>query len=202
MSQLRQQCGFTKKDVVLFYHGIMHQGKGLDILLEWTASLFKKDRRLGIILVGSGPEEQRLKQLAIQLGIGDRTHFAGWVKTVREIGDYCNAADISVAMRTATEANDRVVPGALVHSMACRKVVIGPRLSGISEIIRHGENGFMFTPDDGEDFERLIMTLVSDRAAWETIACNAYQDVVDQYSVDAAAKQYAEALRHFATTPE
>lgn len=197
-TELRKRCGFAPDDVVLLYHGIMHQGKGLDSLVRWTADLYHEDPKVGLILVGSGPESEPLKKLVSDLGIQSRVHFTGWLKTVQEVGQYCNAADICIAMRTGAESNIHIVPGALLHSMACRKIVIGPRLPGIAEILRHGDNGFMFTADDGEDFKRLIRDLKSKRAEWPAVAERAYRDIVKNYAVPAAAAQYAAALEYFA----
>lgn len=196
--ELRRRCGFADEDVVLLYHGVMHQGKGLDKLLTWTADLYRENPKIGIILVGGGPEQQNLRDLAAKLNLGARAFFTGWLKTVKEVGDYCSAADLCIAMRTKAEANDRVVPGALLHSMACRKVVIGPRLSGIAEILREGDNGFMFTPDDGDDFKKLIRTLIANRSGWDAVAERAFRDIEAHYSVQAASRQYAAALEHFA----
>ena len=197
-SALRAACGFAPDDVVILYHGIMHGGKGLDYLIDWTDALFREDPRVGLILVGGGPEEAGLRRRAAQLPIGRRTVFTGWLKTIREVGDHCNAADLCVAMRTAGEANARVVPGALLHSMACRKVVLAPRLEGIAEIVRDGDNGYLFEPDDGADFQRLVKRLIADRADWPRVAENAWRDIQDNYSVTAAARQYAAALESFA----
>ena len=197
MSELRRQCGFDETSVVLLYHGVMHAGKGLDKLIAWVNDLYVEDSRIGLILVGGGPEQGALRQQAASLAVGQRVYFTGWLKTIREVGDYCNVADICVAMRTASEANARIVPGALLHAMACRKVVIAPRLSGMQEIIREGDNGYLFAPDDGEDFKRLIRRLAANRTDWLRVAESAYQDIVENYSVPAAARQYAMALEAF-----
>jgi glycosyltransferase involved in cell wall biosynthesis len=196
-SELRRQCGFQPDDVVFLYHGVMHAGKGIDKLMDWVNELYLEDNRIGLILVGGGAEQAALRERAAKLPIGKRTVFTGWLKTIREVGHYCCAADMCVAMRTAAEANARVVPGALLHSMACRKVVLAPRLSGVAEILRDGDNGFMFTPDDGADFKRLCRQLIERRAEWDAVAERAYQDALVNYSVEAAARQYAEALESF-----
>jgi len=196
--ELRHKMGFKDNDIVLLYHGVMHQGKGLDKLLLWTNDLYRENPNIGIILVGGGPEQTALKKLAAGLALGCRAVFTGWLKTIKEVGDYCNAADICIAMRTATEANDRVVPGALLHSMACRKIVIGPALSGIAEILVHGRNGFMFRPDDGEDFKALIRKLILNRGEWPAVAEQAWRDIQEKHSVAATARLYAQALDHFA----
>ncbi|RKX30847.1 MAG: hypothetical protein DRP22_04595 [Verrucomicrobia bacterium] len=195
---LRQQCGFNPDDIVLCYHGVMHQGKGLDRLLEWIADLLREGHKLKLVLIGDGPERQRLQMRASALGIDKHVMFTGWLRTIKEVGDYCNAADICVVMRTATEANDRVVPGALLHCMACRKVVIAPRLSGVAEVITDGVNGFLFAPANGEDFKQLMRRLLASRSQWERVAEQAYRDVQQHYSVDATAAKYASAIMHFA----
>ena len=197
-SALRKQCGFAKDDVVILYHGVMHAGKGLDRLVSWSADLYRENPRIGLILVGDGPALPELKALVKELGIEHRDFFTGWLKTTREVGNFCNAADICVAMRTGDEGNVHIIPGALLHCMACRKVVIAPRLPGISEILRHGDNGFMFKADDGEDFKKLLRELVDRRGDWDRVAEAAYQDILRNFSVEATARAYGGALSHFA----
>jgi len=197
--ELRAYCGFSPDDVVLLYHGVMHQGKGLDDLLRWTAELHRENPSIGLILVGSGPELPYLRDLAASCGIADRVHFTGWLKTIHEVGHYCNAADICIAMRTGAESNVHIIPGALLHSMACRKVVLGPDLAGIREVIRHGENGYVFTADDQASFCTLIRELAAHRNDWSRVAANAEADIHARFSVEGAARQYADAILHFAT---
>jgi len=197
-SALRAQCGFAPDDVVLLYHGVMHQGKGLDKLIHWVNELYGEFPQLGLLLVGGGREEAALRELAATLAMKEHIVFTGWLETIKEVGAYCNAADICIAMRTGAEANDKVVPGALLHAMACKKIVIGPRLRGIGEIIDEGRNGYMFETDNAEDFKRLIRKLVAERADWPRIQEQAHKDIQDHHSVEAVARQYAEMLEHFA----
>lgn len=199
-SQLRSDCGFSQSDVVLLYHGVMHQGKGLDLLIRCTSDLIQQKLPVGLIMVGSGPELDPLKQLADQLGISKRVYFTGWLKTIHEVGRYCNAADICIAMRTGAESNVHIIPGALLHSMACRKVVVAPDLPGILEVIRHGENGYVFHADDAASFSSLVKELSEHREDWSRVALNAERDIHNRFSVEGAARQYADAISHFATT--
>ena len=199
--ELRHRSGFADEDIVLLYHGVMHQGKGLDRLLEWTADLYRENPRIGIFLVGAGAELKALQDLSGRLGLGSRAFFTGWLKTVHEVGQFCNAADICIAMRTGAESNVHIIPGALLHSMACRKAVVGPDLPGILEVIRDGENGFVFKADDGASFKALIRRLAADRALRDKAAEQACQDILNNFSTAATAKKYAAALEHFAGLP-
>jgi glycosyltransferase involved in cell wall biosynthesis len=195
---LRQRCGFTDQDIVLSFHGVMHQGKGLDHLIGWANDLHREDSRIGLLLIGTGPEEGNLRRLAEGLPLGRKCFFTGWLASLREVGMYCNAGDICIAMRTASEANQGIVPGALLHGMACRQVAVAPRLRGTSEIVEHGRNGYLFEAGNGEDFKKVIRSLAANRGAWEAVAGQAFEDIQRDYSVEAAARKYAEALSHFA----
>jgi len=197
--ELRKKCGFAPEDTVLLYHGVMHQGKGLDMLLKCTADLYHEDSSIGIIMVGSGPELEPLKLQAKNCGLEKRAYFTGWLKTIYEVGHFCNAADICIAMRTGAESNVHIIPGALLHSMACKKVVIGPDLPGIREVLKPGENGYVFKADDEESFKSLIRELASNRADWPRVAQNAETDIHRRFSVSGAASQYANALIHFSS---
>jgi glycosyltransferase involved in cell wall biosynthesis len=196
-SDLRRRCGFNDQDIMLLYHGVMHQGKGLDLLVRCIADLHKEQLPVGLFMVGAGPELEPLKNLAKNLGIENKVHFTGWLKTIQEVGRFCNAADICVAMRTGAESNVHIIPGALLHSMACRKVVIAPDLPGILEVIRHGDNGFVFKADDAISFKSLVRGLLGKRGDWDRIAQNAEQDIHDRFSVSGAARKYADAISHF-----
>jgi glycosyltransferase involved in cell wall biosynthesis len=201
LSALRAKAGFKPDDIVLLYHGVMHQGKGIDQLIRWTAELRPELPGIGLLLVGAGPESEALRQLAREVKVDDRTHFTGWLETTHEVGDYCNAADICIAMRTGAESNVHIIPGALLHSMACRKVVLGPALPGVAEVIRPGENGYLFKADDGDSFKALIRDLAAHRADWPRVAGNAHREIVERFSIEATARQYAGALEHFARLP-
>jgi glycosyltransferase involved in cell wall biosynthesis len=195
---LRARCGFAPEDIVLHYHGVMHQGKGIDKLIQWTADLRSEFPSIGLILVGAGPESAALQRLAQSCGISDRVHFTGWLKTTKEVGEYCCAADLCVAMRTGDESNVHIIPGALLHCMACGKVVLAPRLPGMEEVIRHGDNGFLFAADDGNSFKDLIRTLVARRAEWPRVAANAEREIRERYSVEATARDFSDAIMAFA----
>jgi glycosyltransferase involved in cell wall biosynthesis len=201
MTDLRRKCGFGETDLVLSFHGIMHQSKGIDRLLQWTADLHQEGLPIGIILVGTGPEEQNLRRFSLQVGLGNRAYFTGWLETPKDVADYCNASDVCVAMRTGDPSNRIVVPGSIIHCLACRKVVMAPRMPGMAELIQDRVNGLLFTPDDGADFKRLVRELAQNPPLRESLSAQAYRDSVEKFSIAAASQAYAEALLQFASLP-
>ncbi|MDB5326829.1 MAG: glycosyltransferase family 1 protein [Phycisphaerales bacterium] len=106
-------------------------------------------------IVGTGPDQQMLATLAIELGVADRVHFHGFqprdaVRTfVRQCGVY--------AMPSFNEG----VCLALLEAMACGASVVASRIRAFTPLISHGENGHLI-PVGNPD---AIATAVE--AAWQ-----------------------------------
>ena len=84
-------------------------------------------------------------------------------------------------------------PLKLFEAMACGVPVIGSDLPGVSEIIRDGENGFLFRPDDFRELAGKIMGLKGNPAGLKQAAAAAAKEV-SLYSWDQRAKTIFDAL--------
>src|SRR5204862_5051696 len=74
------------------FTGRLHPQKDLDVLLDaWPA--VARATGAGLVLVGQGPERERLEGRARELGLGGRVHFAG---AVADVADALRAADVFV----------------------------------------------------------------------------------------------------------
>ncbi|NNC95595.1 MAG: glycosyltransferase [Chitinophagales bacterium] len=72
----RTKYNFLKSDVILYYHGMINNGRGLPLMIETMAHL---DDCFKLIIVGEGPLLSDLKKQAASLNIGDRIVFHGSV---------------------------------------------------------------------------------------------------------------------------
>ncbi len=79
-------------DPILVFIGRLTPGKRLDLLLE-AAQLLKE---VNVLIVGDGPDRDRLMELGKELGLGPRLHFQGACYDEREIGRILGAADLCV----------------------------------------------------------------------------------------------------------
>jgi glycosyltransferase involved in cell wall biosynthesis len=100
-----------------------------------------------VLLVGGGPEDARLRELAAQLGVGDAVTFVGRVPQAR-IPDYYAIADLLVYPRRNIRLTDLVTPLKPLEAMAQRKIVLASDVGGHRELIVDRATGFLFRPDD------------------------------------------------------
>lgn len=133
--------------VVLFV-GKFVPKKGIPVLLEAVGALKGAGRRISLVLIGGGPLEQSLRDIADGLGISDDVRFVGWVKN-DELPSYYAAADV-VCVPSIQDAHGETegTPVVLQEALACGGLVVASRSSGIVDVIRDGENGWSVPPGD------------------------------------------------------
>ncbi|MDO8468437.1 MAG: glycosyltransferase [Candidatus Peribacter sp.] len=137
---LKKQWGIAKTAILSF--GRLAKEKNIGELLEAFALLRKNGTDAELVIVGSGPEEARLRAQVDALGIGDATRFLGMHRG-EELVRAINATDVFAI--TSRSENQSMTT---LQAMACGLPVIGVNRGGLPEYIRNGENGFIVENGD------------------------------------------------------
>ena len=153
---LRAQFGVN--GLVLASVGLLIERKGHHLVIE----ALKQVQGATLLLAGSGPDRQKLEELAASLGVKDRVRFLGSVDQ-KTLCDIYNCADISI-LASSREGWANV----LLESMACGTPVLGSAVWGTPEVIAAPEAGLLLKNRDAESIVAGIHQLRSampDRAA-------------------------------------
>ena len=151
--------------------------KGLDTLLRAFARLSGREAMLAI--VGSGPEESRLKALAAGLGVSERCHFE---PATSDVAGWLSQIDIFV-LPSRTEA----LSNALMEAMACSCCPIASRVGGNPELLDDGENGLLFEPDNVPQLTGQLEALLADPSRRERLAAAAAAKMAARFTYAQAA---------------
>ena len=130
------------------YFGRLSGEKGIVTLLRAMQGF--KGARLKII--GGGPEEAKLRALARELQLS--VEFAG-TKHGEELKSLVAQARFVVVPSEWYENSPLVI----YEAFALGKPVIGADIGGISELIRHGEDGYLFPAGDVQQLRRCLEML-------------------------------------------
>ncbi len=179
----RQPVNLPPDAVVLVHHGILHPNKGNDRILRALAEHRDRFPKLRYLLIGDGPDMERLRAMTKELDIEERVHFTGWLKTLEEVNQAINAGDIALVMRIGQRSDDFHMTGALVHGMACGLPVLGARLGGVSEVITDDHNGYLFDPHTLRDFPDKLETLYRDPALRKRLGEQALADAQHHFDI-------------------
>ncbi|MBI5787877.1 MAG: glycosyltransferase [Candidatus Schekmanbacteria bacterium] len=163
-SKARIQLGLAKDIKVILYVGNLIKSKGVEYLLK-ALSLFKNEKTICYI-IGSGTEENNLKELCNKLNIENHVEFIG-AKPNSDIPMWLSAADILV-LPSFSEGVPVVLLEALASGIPCVTSAVG----GIPEIIKDGHNGYLINPECPQEIADKINLLLSDKDNYQRIAEN------------------------------
>ena len=126
----------------------MEEKKGHAVLLEALAAGGPELDRLSIDLVGDGPLRAQLEARATELGLSDRLRFHGRLDEGR-VGEILDASVLFILPSIiAADGQMEGLPVALMEALASGLTAVSTEISGIPEIIRDGETGYLAKPGD------------------------------------------------------
>jgi glycosyltransferase involved in cell wall biosynthesis len=141
------------------------------------------------LLIGNGPQQDDLKQLARELGIEERIIFPGWLPDQASLNEALNAADVGLVMRIGQETDHFHMTATLAHEIACAKPVLAANLRGIAEIIKDGENGYLFSLTDPEEFRSKLLNIYRDPELRKAFGQKALQTSLKVSDIETCARQ-------------
>ncbi|UZK66099.1 TIGR04063 family PEP-CTERM/XrtA system glycosyltransferase [Sphingomonas sp. M1-B02] len=146
--------------------GSFYDYEGLDILIDAMPALAAARPSLKLILVGGGPTEAALRRQAEASPVSDRIRFVGRVPH-QDVERYYSLIDVLVYPRKAMRLTDLVTPLKPLEAMAQRRLVAASDVGGHRELIRDGDTGTLFAPDDPAALARAVARVFADRDQWD-----------------------------------
>lgn len=157
-SVLRKRIGLDDEIVVLTVARLVPR-KGHARVMRALSSLRAELPPFRYVIVGRGPMEAELRDLAETLKMQDRVIFAGFVAD-EDLNLYYNMADI-VAMPNTEDSGDVEGFGMVfLEANAAGKPVIGGRSGGTAEAVADGVTGFLVGSEDEAELEGVLRKLM------------------------------------------
>lgn len=177
--KVRQEYGVQDK-VVIGWAGSLFGWEGVDKLLEMTRHLLEIRDDVAFLFVGGGKNKTVMEETFNASDLGTRVFLTGTVP-YEDVPQYIDATDIVLAPYPKL---DFWYPSSMkvFEYMSAQKAVVASAVGQINEIIQDGENGFLFNPDDMEEFVQKVLTLVDNAEAREKLSVNARQTVLEKYT--------------------
>ncbi|GGO81085.1 colanic acid biosynthesis glycosyltransferase WcaL [Marinobacterium nitratireducens] len=167
--------------------------KGYDDLLEALAAL-PRTLHWQLTHIGGGPLLESLRQRARELGIADRIEWKGALPQ-REVLEAYRQADLFVLASKIVEDGDRDgLPNVLMEAQSQGLACLSTRISGIPELIRDRQSGWLVDPGDPAGLGSALGTLIGDPALRQRLGLSGQARVRDTFDmeqgIDALAKLF------------
>jgi glycosyltransferase involved in cell wall biosynthesis len=149
--EMRKKLGISKdSSVVLTVRRLVYKN-GIDTLIESAKIAVKKNPRLFFLVVGKGPDFEKVKEKIEELGIQENFRLTGFISD-EALPFYYNVADFFVLPSKSGEG----LPLVALEAMACGLPVIATNVGGISEVMEEGY-GKLVPPNSPDSFAEAIL---------------------------------------------
>ena len=163
----------------VLYVGRLSAEKGVHDLIRAMQQL--PDLRL--VIAGDGPQKSELEQLAAALGLAN-IEFMGQVGP-EERDQLIASSRFTVFPSHAYETLGKTI----LESYAQARTVVASDIGSRRELVRHGENGFLYPCGDVDDLARAMRTLVTKPELAETMGRAGWEWVRRHHTPDAHYEQ-------------
>lgn len=153
----------------ILFIGRLVEKKGVELLIR----AFNKIDNLNIALTiaGEGPKTKYLKSIS-----ENNINFVGYVNGDKKDHLMANADLIVVPSVISKDGDSEGLPVVILESLVRRKLVLASYESNAGEIIENGINGFLFNPNNEEEFIKRIKEIYRlDSNKKKLIEKNAYE---------------------------
>ena len=180
---------YTRRDVVSPFPGktvigtvcALRPEKGVDTLIRAFAAL--NDPNAALVIVGSGPEEAKLRRLCGELGVGN-CHFE---PATQDVARWLSAIDVFV-LPSRSEA----LSNALMEAMACQCCCVATQVGGNPELIEENSTGLLFPVDAVEELTARLHELLADEPRRRRLATTASAKIANGFTFAHAAHSMQE----------
>ena len=177
-NDVRAELGVKDEEMLILSVGELDDNKNHVVVIKALTSL--EHDNFKFVVCGVGPNKDMLTKMAAEAGLSDKVIITGYRS---DIPDILHAADLFVF-----PSFHEGMPVAALEAMACGLPLICSKIRGNVDIVKNGENGFLFEP---EDYLTLAMSI--DKLIYNLDLTKVFgtrnKEIVKDFSLDSLIKE-------------
>lgn len=169
--------------------------KGFHHLIDACAVLRRRRVPLQCLIIGDGPLRHELQSRIAMREVSDCVTLAGAQGQQQVQAAMCRAA-VFVLPSVVTPGGDRDgIPVALMEAMAAGVPVVSTAVSGIPELVTHGQSGLLVDATDSELLADSIERLLRDRPLAAALTASARRTIAADFDLEVLAHRLHDRFR-------
>jgi glycosyltransferase involved in cell wall biosynthesis len=190
-AEAREQLGVAGPVVALV--GKLSPEKNHAFLLRTFARLLEAVPDARLWFIGDGPERSRIEASVTQLGLGNSVTLWG-VQT--DVAPFLAAADV-LAITSTVEG----IPGVILEGAVQSTPTVSVDVGGVKEVLLDQHTGLLIDRHDERIFAAALERVLTDDPLRQRLGEAARRRVVEEYSLDRAARESLAIYRQIRATP-
>jgi len=183
---LQEQFGITPTAPVVGIVAALRPEKNHELFLQAAARVRRAIPDAEFLIVGDGPQRDKLHSLARELALCPAVRFLG---TRSDVPKVLSLIDI-LAITSHMEAN----PLSILEAMACEKPVVATRVGSVGETVLDGKTGYLVTAGDARRFADRVIELLGDPDRAAAMGRAGREEVITRWSIDRTLKGYQDLI--------
>lgn len=169
--------------------GALEPYKGFPYLVRACARLREMGVPVHCRIIGGGPERSHLQQLITDAGLDGVVELLG-PQPHDMIAHILPQVDCYVQPSVVTPAGKMEgLPVSVMEALACALPVVASDLSGIPELVRPGETGYLVPPADAESLAHTLRAVYENPAAAEALGQAGRAKVLAEFDLQSNVSQ-------------
>jgi glycosyltransferase involved in cell wall biosynthesis len=187
-SSWRRNHGFADTDFLILYAGILGHAQGLEVILK-AAQLLKESRNIRFVLIGTGPERDKLLRMKEELAAENVAFFDPVPRN--ELLDVIACADAAVIPLRRIDLFRGAIPSKIFENLAMKKpVLLGVEGEAKILFVDEGKAGMAFIPGDEKDLAEKARYLSLHPELAREYGENGYRYVNEMFNWDTIADEF------------
>ncbi|MCK4859439.1 MAG: glycosyltransferase, partial [Candidatus Omnitrophica bacterium] len=179
----RKALGIKKDDIVVGSVARFDPVKNLDGLVRAFSNISSKIMgKCRLLLVGDGPDFEKVKKLSHDLGLKDRVVFTGMRRDIPEC--------LGVMNIYAQPSRFENIPNSILEAMAAGLPVVATSVGGIGEVVENKRSGFLVPLGKEGLMTQSIAALIENKALRLAMGKHAREKVCIRFSLEKMVLEY------------
>jgi glycosyltransferase involved in cell wall biosynthesis len=183
--RLRAKLGLPEEGFLIFFSSRVAPEKDTESLLDACALLRAQGRSFWMLNLSGG--HKRLRELAMERGLGDCTITRDAVEPTRELPAYYQASD--VCAQVSLEEGLGFSP---LEALACEVPVVATAVGGLRETIRDGETGLTVPVRSPQRLAEALARVMDEPETFRELARNGRRMVQERFEASHCFDSFAE----------
>ena len=181
---IRKEFQLESGKILLVSVGELDDNKNHITVIRALARLHRKDFKY--VICGVGKNSDMLLDEASELGLKDNVVLAGYRS---DIPDILNAADIFVF-----PSFHEGLPVSALEAMACGLPLVCSKIRGNVDIVKDGNNGYLFNPTDVDMLADRLLALIDDKKSRKEMGMK-NKEIVKAFSLESVTEELRQIYR-------
>jgi L-malate glycosyltransferase len=156
--------------------------KGVYDFVEIAKRTIKLRDNIRFVLIGDGPEAERLREYIHREGLEEYVHMLGSKDNVIEHLKYIDL----LLLCSYIEG----LPLTPIEAFSQRIPVVATNIDGTNEEVTEGYNGYLVKTKDVQAFADKVIEIYEDREALEKLKANAYETYLSKFNAETYVKKH------------